>query len=81
MRHRAIVVICMGPDYRKPTRREDMSTSKKVAEPSADPARVGRITALNMPSETNGLSYDSLLRDMPTANDKSRQHFDCSFWA
>ncbi len=58
-----------------------MSTSKKIAEASTDPTRVGRITALNMQSESKGLSYESLLRDMSSANDKSQQHFDCSFWA
>jgi hypothetical protein len=58
-----------------------MSTAKDVSKSPKNPPSTGRITPLNMPSETNGLNYDSLLRDMTTANDHTRQHFDCSFWA
>jgi hypothetical protein len=58
-----------------------MTKTKYVAESPKNPPGTGRITPLNMPSETNGLNYDSLVRDMTTANDHSQQHFDCSFWA
>jgi hypothetical protein len=58
-----------------------MNTGKEAVKSSMASPSIGRITSLNMPSEKNGLNYDSLLRDMTTANDESRQHFDCSFWA
>ncbi|MCE5241819.1 MAG: hypothetical protein ABFD98_13970 [Syntrophobacteraceae bacterium] len=58
-----------------------MNTTEHAAETSKIQHGVGRIMPLNMPSETNGLNYDSLLRDMTEANDHTQQHFDCGFWA
>lgn len=58
-----------------------MSETKHAAESSENSPSTGRITPLNMSSEIGGLNYDSLLRDMTTANDHAHQHFDCSFWA
>ena len=46
-----------------------MSTIKHAAKSAENQPGTGRIVPLNMASGTNGLSYDSLLRDMTTAYD------------
>ena len=58
-----------------------MSAIEHAAESPEKRLGTGRITPLNMASETKGLNYDSLLLDMTAANDPAQQHFDCSFWA
>ncbi len=60
-----------------------MSAIKHVAQSAENPQSIGRIAPLNMPSETNGLNSDSLIRDMTTANDDDgdNESLRCGFWA
>ena len=46
-----------------------MNMIKHAAESAENSPSIGRIAPLNMASETKGLNYDSLIRDMTTANE------------
>ncbi len=56
-----------------------MRTKKHVAESAENTIGAGRIAPVNMASETNGLSYDSLTRDMTEANEWCPSR--CQLWA
>lgn len=45
------------------------SAIKHVAESAGNPPTVGRISPVNMQSETRGLDYESIIGDMTTEND------------
>jgi len=58
-----------------------MNTTKQTAESTEVSPGVGRITPVNMPSETNGLNYDSLARDMAATGTAETDCHHCPLWA
>ncbi len=58
-----------------------MDINKQVSEASQTRPKIGRIMPVNMPSEPNGLYYESLLQDSTGADNQTQQFFDCNYWA
>jgi hypothetical protein len=60
-----------------------MNSSKHTAELAGQAPTVGRIAPLNMTSGVDRLSYDSLIKDMASANSYSGNSdcLHCHLWA
>jgi hypothetical protein len=60
-----------------------MNSSKHTAQPAGPAPAVGRIAPLNMTSGADRLSYDSLMKDVGSANSYSGNAdcLHCHLWA